>query len=143
MTTHRPTRAGRLLFIERWRRATRPALDPAARAALDRADRQPSPGCLVQPSPPSPIEGDAHELARACLGEALMAVLAVMDDARASPSTQVAAARLMLSHGCGRPPAAAPPAVFDSAAEFARVLRDAGSLSERRARGVPEDRIGR
>ena len=125
MTTHRPTRAGRLLFIERWRWAAQPA--------LDRADGQPLPGCQLQQSPQGPVVGDAHELARTCLGEALTAVLGVMDDARASPTTQVAAARLVLSHGYGRPTAAAPSAVFDSAAEFARILRAADSLSGRRA----------
>ena len=137
MTTHRPTRVGRLLFIERWRRAAQPPLERAARAALDRADGQPLPGRQVQPSPQDPVVGDAHELARSCVGEALTAVLGVMGDARASPTRQVAAARLVLSHGFGRPAAAPPPAAFDPAAEFARILRDADSLSKRRANTFP------
>ncbi len=134
MTPHRPTRARRLLFIERWRRAGRHALDPAARTARARADDQPSPRCQVQQSPQGSVVSDAHELARACVGEALTAVLGVMDDARASPTTHIAAARLVLSHAYGRPAAAAPPAVFDPAAEFTAILRAADALSPRRAR---------
>jgi hypothetical protein len=132
MTAHRPTRAGRLLFIERWRRAVQPASDPAVHAAPDHGKGRSLPGCQVQPSPQGPAVGDAHDLARTCLGEALTAVLGVMADARASPTTQVAAARLVLSHGCGRPAAAPPPAAFDAAADFARILRDADSLARQR-----------